>query len=161
MASYRPSEVVRITGLSLSSVKNHCKTYAGYLSPGASQVGQTRYFTPDDLRVLAFVAQHSRQGLPRSEIIARLDAGELVAFDWQPPQDAPQQPTDSATTPGQVAMVLINRLSVDLDSARERERELTERLIALQDRASRAEGELAALRSAPPRPGFWTRLFGG
>ena len=52
-------------------------------------------------------------------------------------------------------MVLINRLSVDLDSARERERELIERLIAAGQRASRAEGELAALRSAPPRPGFW------
>ena len=28
-------------------------------------------------------------------------------------------------------------------------------------RASRAEGELAELRAAQQRPGFWRRLFGG
>ena len=102
-------------------------------------------------------------GLPRSEILARLDAGELASFAYTPPQDAPQEARSAASRhyTGTSGNGTHQSPLCDLDSARERERELIERLIAAEQRASRAEGELAALRSAPPRPGFWTRLFGG
>ena len=158
-----PPKSPNLLDISVSTSKTTLRSIAVTCRRVASVVGQPRYFTDDDVRVLAFVAEHSRHGLPRCEILARLDAGELASFAYTPPEDAHQEAAAPATdtTPGQVALVLINRLSVDLDSARERERELIERLIAAEQRASRAEGELAALRSAPPRPGFWTSLFGG
>lgn len=167
MSAYRPSEVIKVLGVSSSTLKNWVKWYAPYLSPNASLAGQPRYFAPDDLRLLAFVAQQSRQGLPRSEITARLDAGELAAFDWQPPQDAPHGPTEplGEPPPGQAMLVLVTQYAGLLDAARERERELTDRLITAESRAARAEGQLetlqAAQTAAQTRPGFWRRLFGG
>ena len=39
MATYRPSEVARITGLSLSSVKNYCKHVCGLPVARCESVG--------------------------------------------------------------------------------------------------------------------------
>ena len=167
MEPYRPADVAKMLQVSASTVRNYATAFALHLSPGATVTGESRYFTDKDLTTLAFVAQQSRQGLPRSEITARLDAGELAAFDWQPPQDAPHGPTEpqGEPPPGQAMLVLVTQYASLLDTARDRERELTDRLIAAESRAARAEGQLetlqAAQTAAQTRPGFWRRLFGG
>ena len=97
MASYRPSEVVRITGLSLSSVKNHCRTYARYLSPGASQVGQTRYFTP----MIARAGVRCPTFAPRSTPVrdsSQAGCWRAGVIRLHPAQDAPQQATGPPET---------------------------------------------------------------
>lgn len=171
--SYCPTEAARIAGISPSSVKNYVTRHGDYFSPGARPApGQPRSFSPEDVRVLAYIAALTRQAVTHADIAARLAAGELADFTWSAPplvEARPQGPPAPQDQPP-AALVLAQVLSTQLDAARareaaltdrflQREQDLHDRLLAAEARAARAEGELAAIKEQ--RRPWWKRLFGG
>ena len=86
MATYTPKQLANLVGISSSSVKVYVKRHAPHFSPSANPApGTRRYFTEDDAKIMAYIANSTSQGVHHDEIAQRLDAGELETFDWQPP----------------------------------------------------------------------------
>ena len=173
---YSSGQAAALAGVSDGSLRNYCqggrfgRFYAAYLSAGAAPApGQPRHFSASDVAVLRFIRSRTAQGAPHATVAAELAAGALETFDWQPPEESAQEaraarraaePPPEETAQGQAVLVLVSQWRGLLEAGQAREAVLTDRLIAAETRAARAEGELAAVKAAQGR-GFFRRLFGG
>ena len=179
---YPSGQAARLAGISGGSLRNYCqggrfgRFYAAYLSAGAAPApGQPREFTASDIAVLRFVRSRTAQGAAHETIAAELAAGALETFDWQPPAESAAQVraarqagqaeeeaqgVDGGRQPAALA-IMAQTVTAELAATRQREQTLWERIVEAETRAARAEGELAALKAAQDRPGFWRRLLGG
>ena len=149
---YSTAQAAKLAGISEGTVRNYVRfpQYVGYFTQGANPAA----------------------GVPHDQITAQIAAGELAGFTWSVPEAAPQDAAQGdhwdvtpAAGQGQSAALALGQqwvdlLNITLQGAQAREAVLTDRLIAAETRAARAEGELAALKAAQGRS-FWRRLFGG
>jgi len=165
MNLYRPAQAARMAGISLSSIKDYTTYYAPFFSQEATPPpGEPRAFTPEDVRLLAFIEDATRRGISCEEIVQRLSSGELKDFDWKAPeQEQAQNQSATTLTPAQQLHVLAAVFVRQIEEARQREQELVERLMEAERRIGQLEGELAALRRedelSRPRA-LWKQLFG-
>lgn len=175
-ATFSPSQVAEMTGVSLAAIRNYGERFAGHFSPGATPPkGQPREFTAEDIRLIGFIRAKTGEGLSLDQVAQAIEAGELEEFDqWQPepieaevpprgqPQPAPLVPAAQV----QALQALLedyrrreetiqNRADVAAGEARERERGLQDQIAALQRELGKAEGELEALKSRRPWWRFW------
>jgi len=178
--AYKSTEAARLVGCSPASVRAYPSKFPQFFSPSAVPArGTERRFTDSDLRVLRFIAVATAQGETLAEVGARLEAGEVTAFDWSPGEDQPPAAPSQGETAGastalasipQVLAQLFQQLDTarrqDQVDARRREDELTRQLLDARERIGRLEGEIAALKAketdegVTPPPSFWDRLFG-
>jgi len=178
--TYKPTEAARLVECSVASVRAYPSKFPQFFSPSAVPArGTERRFTDSDLRVLRFIAVATAQGETLAEVGARLEAGEVTAFDWSPGEDQPPAAPSQGETAGastalasipQVLAQLFQQLDTarrqDQVDARRREDELTRQLLDARERIGRLEGEIAALKAketdegVTPPPSFWDRLFG-
>ena len=175
-AYYTTSQAATITGASLQTIRGYTKLYQRHFSTEATpESGQSRRFTPDDLRLIRFCLELASQNLTREQISDRLAAGELANFAWQPaqqPPDATQEPAPSHNT----MLVPYERLQAAqmlLQDAQQREQaikaEAAAQVATLQSEVARlsqelgkAQGEAATLRgSRYTAPRWWRAVFGG
>ena len=179
--TYSTKEASEITGASRQIIRTYTGTYAQYFSTeGApTQPGQPRNFTRDDLRLIHFIYVMTKErGQNHSQVQARIDAGELADFDWEPPDD--EEGGDPGTALVSVAQLQAARLLLEdaqrreqeataraeaqarelREQAESRERELQDQINQLLRELGHKEGELEALRASKPK-GWWARLLGG
>lgn len=186
-ALYTPSQAAKQAGVSASSVRNYTAKYTEWFSPGATPApGEPRQFSPEDVKLIAYISACSAQGLTHDEIKQRLKAGEIVDFEFSPnmeeeqPQarSAPQGEEQTGTQLAPQALLaffsqqlettqaqalakeeaLQKRLQQEQEEARAREEALQERLQEAQRTIGQLEGELKTVKEQPK--GFWARLFG-
>ena len=166
---YLPKDAQSIIGVSASTLRNYTKDFERWLTTEATTT--PRRFTPDDLRLFAFIRWRTLEKLETMDKVqAALDAGALDAFEWQ----VPQRPQPTTTAQDSEAGVLVPLESLRLhqallnESQRREEQasaeaaELRARIEALQNELGRAQGELAAVKSGRYRaPKWWRAVFGG
>src|SRR5205085_446559 len=91
--TYSTKEASEIIGASRQIVRSYTSTYASYFSTEGSpeQSGQPRSFTHDDLRLIRFIYEMTKQrGQNHNQVLERLKTGELDRFEWKPPQEDPE-----------------------------------------------------------------------
>lgn len=178
-ATFSPSQVAEMTGVSLAAIRNYGERFAGHFSPGATPPkGQPREFTAEDIRLIGFIRAKTGEGLSLDQVAQAIKAGELEEFDhWQPAPEVesgtrsqPQpQPAGAALVPSaqvQALQALLEdyrrreetvqaRADQAAAAAQDRERSLQDQLAALQRELGKAEGELAALKGRRPWWKFW------
>lgn len=181
---YSMNEAARAASVSGASLRNYTaggqfgRYYEGLFSPEASPgPGQPRHFTEDDITLVRFIRAQTSAGASHAQIAAKVRAGELAGFTWQPPPQEPGAVPEEAPrrgrresessaalalreVGGQLAAQLAGIVTAQLEEAQARARELETQLRESEARAARAEGELTALRAAQARP-WYRRLFVG
>ena len=181
---YTPSQVTKMTGLSLAALRNYCERYSDWFSPGAAPPkGTPREFTADDVRLVQFIRDRTSREPKQNhdEIEQALRDGEFAEFAASHP-DAGQAahveaPVEGAgvddtmsrdIVPAQIAAlqimlrdytqreaVLQQRADQAALAAAERERALQTEIAGLQRDLGRVEGELQAIKSRRPWWRFW------
>lgn len=183
-ATFSPSQVATMTNVSLAAVRSYCDRFGAYFSPGARPPkGSPREFTAEDVRLVAFIRERTKNGDSHALVMQAIAAGELAEFThWQSPTDPgaaepesqPQtQPQGQAGVAGLMTGAQAQALQTLLDdyrrreetlqarteqvatAAQQRERELHDQIAALQRELGKAEGELAALKQRRPWWKVW------
>lgn len=163
---YLPNQAQTLCNVSASTLRNYTKDFARWFTTEATTV--PRKFTVDDLRLIAFIRHRTQERQERIDAVqAALDAGALVTFEWQPPQQ-PQQATEEET--GVLVPLESLRLHQALLAEAQRREEqasaetadLRARIETLQNELGKAQGELAAVKAGRYRaPKWWRAVFGG
>ncbi|GAB4559182.1 MAG: hypothetical protein Kow0047_04870 [Anaerolineae bacterium] len=153
VALFRPAQAASLAGVSLASLKHYTLQYAPFFSPEATPPeGERRWFTLQDIKLLAFIHQLTNRGASKDEILRRLAGGELAEFQWQPPVSALEsRPRAQAEQMQESLQAAVKALLEQLQQIYLREQELMERLLAAEHRIGYLEGELAALRAREER----------
>lgn len=180
---YSPIQAARAANISIQSLRNYTERYREYLSPHAvPQPGQTRWFTPKDVAVLAYIWQRTvKDNLAHKALLAEL-AEDRSVIDNLEPIEAPEeaapespQPAPAELMPPQMARVyeaLLNdartreqearKEARETDQqARDREAQLQEEIARLRQELGEAKGALDAYRQMNKRPDWYRLLFGG
>jgi hypothetical protein len=142
-----PASAAKSAGISKSSLRNHTTnpTYATLFSEYARRT--PRLFTIDDVRLLRFIGQQTGQGQTHEQVAEAVRAGELDAFDWQPPaQTMPQEAQEAprAARDHPAAMVLAQAVAGQLEQYRTTATGLTAALFDVSRQLARAEARLKA-----------------
>jgi len=159
---YNPAQASRITSASASAIRNYTQVYARFLSTEATAT--PRQFTEADLKVIAFARYCSRErNMRHEEVIEALGAGELDAFDWQPPMPEGEAAAEAVTT--LVPMAEVRAMQALLHDAQRRETEALDREADLRARIEDLQLQLGeargAVKSRYRSPEWWRRIFGG
>jgi DNA-binding transcriptional MerR regulator len=81
---YAPKDVMAMTGVSSSALRNYTRDYARHLSTDATTT--PRRFTEDDIRLIAYVIDCTKnRGMKHDEVAESLQAGDLASFEWEMP----------------------------------------------------------------------------
>jgi len=170
---YTTKDISQLTGASPAIVRVYTDIYRRYFSTEATpEPGRTRRFTPDDLRLIAYVYHLTQdQSYTRDQVQDALAAGELATFDWSPTVEEPEEPTTGAADDTTALVPLANLRAVELlrqqadadkADALERLADAQQRIEELQRELGKAQGELAGHKAARYRaPAWWRSLFGG
>ena len=165
---YSTKDTSALTGASRPIIRTYTQRYARFLSTEATpEAGAERRFTAADLKVIAFIYQHTAPELgtkryTHEQVLERLAAGDLDHFAWQPaePESAAQggPAAESASSAAGGALVPIERLQAAhalLQDAQRREADAAAQVIALQSEVQRlsqalgkAEGDAAMAAAA-------------
>jgi DNA-binding transcriptional MerR regulator len=165
---YSPTQAAKAAHISIQSLRNYAKRYRTYLSPHATpQAGETRWFTIQDIRLLAYIAHKTiKQNVTHEQLVTLLDkaTGELEQFtDYDSPDV--EQPSESTElmAPGLLRAyeVLVNDAKQREQAALDREQKLQQRVEQLEHELGKAQGALDSYRVTRRRPRWWTVLFGG
>jgi len=125
-----PSQLARMLGVTVNTVRNWAGIYKTYLTPSATpRKGKARHFSKHDQRVLYTVATFRNSNMTEDEIKKRLD--ELQENNWD---DLPQLPPEFAEIPAGELQII---------STEERARELAQVQVL--------QGEMARLQTALER----------
>ena len=165
---YRAAQAASLASVSMAELRDFTATYAPFFSETATPPpGETRLFTAEDVRLLAFLADVTQRGETVDEVVRRLAGGALAEFPWWVPADE----GDSAG--GASALASVPQLQViaqvfwqQAEESRRRERELRQRLEAAERRIEELEREVAALRCEAEQKrasgwhGVWERVRG-
>lgn len=172
--TFQPSTAAKMIGASVASVRAYANRFGDFLSPSATPPpGQGRLFTEEDLKVLRFVKTSTDGGATLDEVRKRLQAGEVEGFDWSPDEVAQVEAQEAAQTQTALAIPQVfaqfftqlqEARRVEALEARQREADLVARLLEAERKIGQLEGQLEAVKKtveeSPPRPSFWTRIFG-
>lgn len=91
---YTPSQVVKMTSISLAALRNYCERYSDWFSPGAAPPkGTPRQFTADDVRLVQFIRDRTGREPKQNhdEIEQALRDGEFAEFVASHPDGAAGQ----------------------------------------------------------------------
>ena len=69
---YKPSDAAKACNTSVNTIRNWCRDYAVFLSPGARGNGANRILTDKDLNTLKYIAQLRAENLQQAAIAQRL-----------------------------------------------------------------------------------------
>ena len=69
---YKPSDAAKACNTSVNTIRNWCRDYAAFLSPGARGNGANRILTDKDLNTLKYIAQLRAENLQQAAIAQRL-----------------------------------------------------------------------------------------
>jgi DNA-binding transcriptional MerR regulator len=78
---YRTSDAATTCNVTVNTVRNWCKDYGAFLSPGASGAGGNRSFTGRDLEVFKYIAQLRAENMQKSAILQRLSETTFAEID--------------------------------------------------------------------------------
>jgi DNA-binding transcriptional MerR regulator len=78
---YGTTEVARACNVTLNTVRNWCKDYSAYLSPGASGSDGQRVFSGRDLEVVKYIAQLRTEKMQKGAILQRLSETTFAEID--------------------------------------------------------------------------------
>ena len=142
-AIYTPTSAAAALSITPGAIRKYGELYRRYLSTEATTPPRT--YTPDDMRVFAYVAQRTRLGYTHAQILEDLaagDAGEFAAFVWMPGEDAPTPEDAGALVPAaqyQAVRAMLDDSRAQLDAQAEHLRRLEREL-------GRMEAEVSTLR---------------
>lgn len=179
---YQIAQAAKVTGVSPAGIRNYVDRYGEWFSAGARPPkGQARDFSGEDVRLIAFIRDRTKAGENHDQIVQALQAGELEDFtSWAEPPAAgegsqAEEVGAELVPPAAVAMLramleesrrreetAAARTDAQLAAAADRESRLQAAYAQAQREIGRLEGEIAAMKAAPPRPAsWWRRVFGG
>ncbi len=78
---YRTSDAATICNVTVNTVRNWCKDYGAFLSPGASGAGGNRSFSGRDLEVFKYIAQLRSENMQKPAILQRLSETTFAEID--------------------------------------------------------------------------------
>ena len=78
---YRTNEIAQTCNVTVNTVRNWCKEFGAYLSPGATVTTGHRRFTERDRNVLLYVSQLRNENLQQSAILQRLSETKFPDID--------------------------------------------------------------------------------
>lgn len=170
--TYSTKEAADLVGCTPQVLRQYTNKFPRHFSAHATPAsGGVRRFTPEDVKLVAFIFTSTVQrGLSHEEVAQQLDSGALHDFDYELPTTAQQDATEQAQSET-TQLVSVERLNAALGLF-QREREINEqiheeadqlrqRIEQLQRELGQKEGELSALKAQPQRRGWWARLWGG
>ena len=121
---YKPSDAAKLCNTSANTIRNWCRDYAAFLSPGASGVGGDRLLTERDISTLQYIAQLRAEKMQLPEITARLqeasigDIETLVPSDPQTTFQVPSNPPEGLQQT-QGVIVAIESLRSEIEAIRQ------------------------------------------
>lgn len=141
MSKYQNRHIQNIFNVSAPTVRNWATDFADYLSPSANPpANKTRYFTDDDLRVLATVARLRDEKRNTDEIIEQLNTGILD----EPPIEVPIELIDiTASDVGLKLIREIEQMRIDIENLKSGDAE-KQNLVDEIARLNRLVGRLEA-----------------
>ena len=123
---YRTNEIAQTCNVTVNTVRNWCKEFGAYLSPGATVTTGHRRFTERDRNVLLYVSQLRNENMQQSAILQRLSETKFPDID-EPEEESAIEPIQNAPETHSVAQLPI----VALDDLRS---EFNAKLDAMEQR---------------------------
>ena len=167
---YSVSDVSKLVGASVASIRSYAARYASFMSPTATPTaGQVRRFSDGDVKLIAYVYEQTANGATHDQVLDRLTNGALDAWNWTPPipieaADTSSEGVDDAKE-GLVPISQLRAAQVLVEDARQREqkaadslRQAQSRIELLQSELGQAQGALEVYRRRRPR--WWSAIFG-
>ena len=125
---YRTNEIAQTCNVTVNTVRNWCKEFGAYLSPGATVTTGHRRFTERDKNVLLYVSQLRNENLQQSAILQRLSETKFPDID-QPEEESAIEPIQNAPethSAAQLPMVALddlrNEFNAKLEAMEQRNR---------------------------------------
>lgn len=92
---YRTNEIAQTCNVTVNTVRNWCKEFGAYLSPGATVTTGHRRFTERDRNVLLYVSQLRNENMQQSAILQRLSETKFPDID-EPEEESAIEPIQNA-----------------------------------------------------------------
>lgn len=128
---YKPSEAAKACNTSVNTIRNWCRDFASFLSPGASGEGGNRRLTDRDLNTLKYIAQLRSENMQQAAIVQKLQSVSIGDVETAVTTSTPAMPstalTDTLQPPPAFFVMVDNRLSA-LEASRASDRATIERL---------------------------------
>lgn len=125
---YRTNEIAQTCNVTVNTVRNWCKEFGAYLSPGATVTTGHRRFTERDKNVLLYVSQLRNENLQQSAILQRLSETKFPDID-EPEEESAIEPIQNAPethSAAQLPMVALddlrNEFNAKLEAMEQRNR---------------------------------------
>lgn len=96
---YRTNEIAQTCNVTVNTVRNWCKEFGAYLSPGATVTSGHRRFTERDRNVLLYVAQLRNENMTQNAILQRLSETTFPEIAGPEEESAIEVPTDAPDAP--------------------------------------------------------------
>ena len=84
---YKPADAAKLCNTSANTIRNWCRDYAAFLSPGASGGAGDRLLTEQDIATLQYIAQLRAEKMLQPEITTRLKETSIGANEMLVPSD--------------------------------------------------------------------------
>lgn len=104
---FRPADVAKECGVTVNTIRNWCRDYAGFLSSGAKTDSGNRELSEKDVEVFKYIAQLRKENMQKPQILLRLS--EKSFGDIVPAESAnipANQPTNLQESPQQAIAAL-------------------------------------------------------
>jgi len=161
---YRPKQVADSVGISVTTLYNYGRELAEFLSGGANPPkGQTRTYTPQDMKVIAFASQMLREeNATYHEVRQALAGVDLKDFTWSvPEEEPPTEPAAEAETQ-LVPASLVAAYRTMLEEVKQREQDSQQKIEELQQEINMLQREIGTIQGQllETRRPWWKRLLG-
>lgn len=164
MAKYKAGDMARRLDIHPNTVRRWAIEYNSHFSPGAT--GKRRYFTDEDLRVLATITAYRDQGISPAEVERMLAAGQRVENIPPPVTEeeeaarrdvrlVPVAQYERALDRIQALENELDRLTAERDNATLDQQAVTARIEALQREIGILQGQVSERQPAA----YWLRLL--
>jgi DNA-binding transcriptional MerR regulator len=81
MVQYHTGDAAQACKVTLNTVRNWCRDYAQFLSPGASVTSGARVFSGRDMEVFKYIALLRAEGMQKGAIVQRLGETTFAEID--------------------------------------------------------------------------------
>lgn len=128
---YKPSEAAKACNTSVNTIRNWCRAYAAFLSPGASGEGGQRTLTGKDLNTLQYIAQLRAENLQYPAILQRLQETSIGDVETFIPLQHPPMPSTAITEglqPAPEYFLMVERRLETLEAAKRDDQATIEKL---------------------------------
>lgn len=110
-----PTQVARKANVSSQSIRNYSADYADLLSSTASRSDGPRLYTDEDASILCVIADLRKSGMPRAEIIDRIQNGDAPPI-VEAVANAPSNEAQEAQKTGQDATLAVQTVLSTLNA---------------------------------------------